>query len=102
MVLSVPSQRLVHCHLDVVLHAFNLLSLHSDPDAPSRKEPKYREWRHWVVVNIPGGDVSKGEVCAEYVGAGPPKGTGLHRYIILGEETAACHHAMAMHIILLA
>ena len=57
----------------------------SDPDAPSRKDPKYREWRHWVVVNIPGGDVSKGEVCAEYIGAGPPKGTGLHRYIILGE-----------------
>ena len=59
--------------------------MHVDPDAPSRKEPKYREWRHWVVVNIPGGDVSKGEVCAEYVGAGPPKGTGLHRYVILGE-----------------
>ena len=38
-----------------------------------------------MVVNIPGGDVSKGEVCAEYVGAGPPKGTGLHRYVILGE-----------------
>ena len=62
--------------------------MHADPDAPSRKEPKYREWRHWVVVNIPGGDVSKGEVCAEYVGAGPPKGTGLHRYVILGERMA--------------
>ena len=57
----------------------------TDPDAPSRKDPKYREWRHWLVVNIPGGDVSKGEVCAEYVGAGPPKGTGLHRYIVLGK-----------------
>ena len=28
--------------------------------------------------------MSKGETCAAYVGAGPPKGTGLHRYIILG------------------
>ena len=62
--------------------------LRADPDAPSRKDPKYREWRHWVVVNIPGGDVSKGEVCAEYVGAGPPKGTGLHRYVILGKRMA--------------
>ncbi|KRT86697.1 hypothetical protein AMK59_307, partial [Oryctes borbonicus] len=33
----------------------------TDPDAPSRKEPKFREWHHWLVGNIPGGDVSKGE-----------------------------------------
>ena len=61
------------------------LSFIPDPDAPSRKDPKYREWRHWLVVNVPGGDVSRGEVCAEYVGAGPPKGTGLHRYIVVGQ-----------------
>ena len=29
--------------------------------------------------------MSRGEVCAEYVGAGPPKDTGLHRYIVLGQ-----------------
>ncbi len=33
----------------------------ADPDAPSRKEPKFREWHHYLVVNIPGTDVSKGE-----------------------------------------
>ncbi|KAF1741181.1 hypothetical protein MXB_5404 [Myxobolus squamalis] len=54
-----------------------------DPDAPSRKEPKYREWMHWWVSNIPGCDVSKGEVVFDYVGAGPPKETGLHRYIFV-------------------
>ena len=27
----------------------------TDPDAPSRQEPKFREWHHWLVVNIPGG-----------------------------------------------
>ncbi|XP_067132921.1 protein D3-like isoform X2 [Centruroides vittatus] len=53
----------------------------TDPDAPSRQNPKYREWHHWLVVNIPGTDVSKGEVLSEYVGSGPPKGTGLHRYV---------------------
>ena len=37
------------------------------------------------MMNIPGNDVSQGEVCAEYVGAGPPKGTGLHRYVQLGK-----------------
>jgi len=33
-----------------------------DPDAPSRKNATYREWHHWLVVNIPGTDISKGEV----------------------------------------
>lgn len=27
----------------------------TDPDAPSRQNPKYREWHHWLVVNIPAG-----------------------------------------------
>ncbi|CAD5215644.1 unnamed protein product [Bursaphelenchus okinawaensis] len=55
----------------------------TDPDAPSRKEPKFREWHHWLVVNIPGNDISKGEVLSEYIGAGPPEKTGLHRYVYL-------------------
>ena len=57
-----------------------------DPDAPSRDDPKYREWRHWVVMNIPGNRVSAGETRSEYIGAGPPKGTGLHRYVFLGKK----------------
>ncbi|XP_037504358.1 protein D3 isoform X1 [Rhipicephalus sanguineus] len=55
----------------------------TDPDAPSRQSPKYREWHHWLVVNIPGCNVSEGETLSEYVGSGPPKGTGLHRYVFL-------------------
>ncbi|XP_045465982.1 phosphatidylethanolamine-binding protein homolog F40A3.3-like [Harmonia axyridis] len=55
----------------------------TDPDAPSRKEPQYREWHHWLVGNIPGNDVSKGETLSAYVGSGPPQGTGLHRYVFL-------------------
>uniref|UniRef100_A0A183FR13 YbhB/YbcL family Raf kinase inhibitor-like protein n=1 Tax=Heligmosomoides polygyrus TaxID=6339 RepID=A0A183FR13_HELPZ len=49
----------------------------TDPDAPSRGN---REWHHWLIVNVPGNDINKGDVLAEYIGAGPPKGTGLHRY----------------------
>jgi phosphatidylethanolamine-binding protein (PEBP) family uncharacterized protein len=45
--------------------------------------------RHWVVVNIPGSDVSKGDVLSTYIGAGPPKGTGLHRYVFLVYEQSA-------------
>ncbi len=55
----------------------------TDPDAPSRAEPTYREWNHWLVVNIPGDKLSEGEIRSEYVGAGPPQGTGLHRYVFL-------------------
>ncbi|CAH1128979.1 unnamed protein product [Ceutorhynchus assimilis] len=55
----------------------------TDPDAPSRSNPKFREWHHWLVGNIPGNDISKGEILTGYVGAGPPKGSGLHRYVIL-------------------
>ncbi|KAF5300296.1 hypothetical protein FQA39_LY11153 [Lamprigera yunnana] len=54
-----------------------------DPDAPSKKDPKSREWLHWLVVNIPGCKLSKGEVITEYVGAAPPEKTGLHRYVLL-------------------
>ncbi|CAK1590512.1 unnamed protein product [Parnassius mnemosyne] len=48
-----------------------------DPDA------RNREWQHWLVGNVPGSDVSKGDVLATYVGAGPSPGTGLHRYVFL-------------------
>lgn len=55
----------------------------TDPDAPSRADPKFREWHHWLVGNIPGCDVSKGDVLSAYIGSGPPQGTGLHRYVFL-------------------
>ncbi|KAF6082445.1 phosphatidylethanolamine binding protein 1 [Phyllostomus discolor] len=29
----------------------------TDPDAPSRKDPKYREWHHFLVVNMKGNDI---------------------------------------------
>eukprot|EP00731_Ephydatia_muelleri_P020293 Em0013g20a len=31
------------------------------------KNPIRREWKHWVVVDIPGCDVAKGTVLAQYV-----------------------------------
>ncbi|KAH9369532.1 hypothetical protein HPB48_019677 [Haemaphysalis longicornis] len=53
------------------------------PDAPSRENPRYREWHHWLVVNVPGTTVANGEILSEYIGACPPRGTGLHRYVIV-------------------
>lgn len=54
-----------------------------DPDAPSRKDPTFREILHCLIANIPGNNVDKGNVLAAYVGSGPPQGTGLHRYVFL-------------------
>ncbi|XP_055334013.1 protein D2-like [Paramacrobiotus metropolitanus] len=55
----------------------------TDPDAPSRSDPKFREWHHWLVVNIPGCNIKEGQVMSEYVGSGPPEKTGKHRYVML-------------------
>lgn len=57
-----------------------------DPDAPSRKNPKFREWHHFLVTNMKGNDISTGNILSDYVGSGPPKGTGLHRYVWLVYE----------------
>ncbi|XP_063388484.1 phosphatidylethanolamine-binding protein homolog F40A3.3-like isoform X2 [Cydia fagiglandana] len=45
----------------------------TDPDAPSRAEPKFREWHHWLVGNVPGNNVAAGETLSAYVGSGPPQ-----------------------------
>ncbi|XP_049529582.1 protein D3-like [Anopheles darlingi] len=57
--------------------------LMADPDAPSRSNPEMRSWKHWVVGNVLGTRVDQGTVLADYVGSGPPQGTGLHRYVFL-------------------
>lgn len=54
-----------------------------DPDAPSRRNPKNGQYRHWLVMNIPGSRVDEGEHVFEYREPTPPKTTGLHRYIFL-------------------
>jgi len=52
----------------------------TDPDAPSRTMPAYREFVHWVRTNIPGNDIAAGEDIATYVGAAPPHSSGPHLY----------------------
>lgn len=54
-----------------------------DPDAPSRRDPKSREYRHWLVMNIPGNKIDEGDEVIGFIGSGPPKRTGLHRYVYL-------------------
>lgn len=51
-----------------------------DPDAPSAKNPIYRYWLHWLIVNQ--SINSNGNVVNRYMGPTPPKGSGTHRYYI--------------------
>ena len=55
----------------------------TDPDAPCVAEPIFREFVHWVHVNIPAEKVDLGKPVCPYVGAGPPYNSGTHRYIFL-------------------
>ncbi|CAO0798493.1 unnamed protein product [Mucor circinelloides] len=62
--------------------------LMTDPDAPSAQDKKFGPWRHWVVTNISGTDVSKSLKKAEnqhtpYIGPGPGENSGTHRYTFL-------------------
>lgn len=42
-----------------------------------------KEYVHWLVANIPGNYVEKGDVLAEYLQPFPLKGTGYHRYVFV-------------------
>ncbi|KAM7353660.1 putative odorant-binding protein A5 [Cochliomyia hominivorax] len=55
----------------------------ASPDAPDAANPKWGEFLHWLVVNVPGKDVDKGEVYCTYIGPLSPKGGGIMRYVFL-------------------
>ncbi|CAH0557507.1 unnamed protein product [Brassicogethes aeneus] len=56
-----------------------------DPDIPSRLLPILREYKHWLIGNIPGNNFSSKDavVIAPYQSPVPPRFTGFHRYIFL-------------------
>eukprot|EP01084_Bolivina_argentea_P313792 543459_1 len=59
----------------------------TDPDARDRVKHEFREWVHFVKINVSGADLSTGgDAIVEYVGSGPPQGSGLHRYCWLVYE----------------
>ncbi|QDS72956.1 hypothetical protein FKW77_008524 [Venturia effusa] len=64
----------------------------TDPDAPSRDNPKWSEMCHWIATNIPvtslavntEGSVSMNmKEIMPYKPLGPPPKTGKHRYVFL-------------------
>ena len=57
---------------------YPLCELLVDPDAPSRTNQEFGEFLHWLVANIPGNTIGKGDELCEYVGSGPGKGSGRY------------------------
>jgi len=55
----------------------------SDLDSPTRQNSSMSPLAHGLVLNIPGGDVTKGEHLLDYIGPQPVRNTGLHRYVML-------------------
>ncbi|KAG2746459.1 PEBP-like protein, partial [Suillus brevipes Sb2] len=66
----------------------------TDPDAPCKKNPEFREWRHWVVTGVKAPSTSAVEMdnlaaqltkpaVTPYYPPSPPPGSGEHRYVLL-------------------
>lgn len=69
---------------DLAEDAKKYLIVMVDPDAPSRSDPEYRFWRHWVMLDISGSSLKsgtpQGTTLTEYNGPSPPPKSGPHRY----------------------
>ncbi|CAA3015360.1 Hypothetical predicted protein [Olea europaea subsp. europaea] len=71
-----------HVHISGSRGSPNYTLVMVDPDAPRSSEPTFREWLHWMVINIPeGADASEGKELMPYMGPQPPK--GIHRYVFM-------------------
>ncbi|KAH8918415.1 PEBP-like protein [Atractiella rhizophila] len=59
----------------------------TDPDAPSRHDPKWSEFCHWILSfspqSFPQLPFQKGDQIIEYMGPAPPEKTGKHRYVLV-------------------
>lgn len=57
----------------------------TDPDAPSRDDPKWSEMCHWIATNVSLSHPSRSppDDVMSYKPPGPPPKTGKHRYVFL-------------------
>ncbi|XP_065356004.1 putative odorant-binding protein A5 [Calliphora vicina] len=58
----------------------------ASPDAPDAANPIWGEFVHWLVGNVPGKDVDKGDEYCAYIGPLAPKTGGVMRYVFLVYE----------------
>lgn len=89
-----PSIAVSHsCDFSLNRHSSFVVVL-TDPDAPSRDDPKWSEFCHWIATGDSSSQEDADSSCEAAVRAhledvmpykppGPPKGTGKHRYVFL-------------------
>ena len=96
IILSKMGQTLTPTQVQKVPNKFGFKGSHNhglytiiltDPDARDRHKHEFREWVHFVKMNASGSDLAgTGDEIVQYVGSGPPKGSGIHRYVWLVYE----------------
>ncbi|KAH0838705.1 phosphatidylethanolamine-binding protein [Lanmaoa asiatica] len=80
----------------------------TDPDAPSRGDPKMGQWRHWIVMGLKApalstldtGDLSARvtkQATTPYYPPAPPRGTGPHRYVFLLYQEPSVDFSIPTH-----
>tara|TARA_R100001163_G_C5068512_1_gene209072 strand:- start:23204 stop:23746 length:543 start_codon:yes stop_codon:yes gene_type:complete len=75
--LEVANQPIVYYPPDIGQGPYTLVVV--DPDSPDPKNPIYKEWIQWMMVNIPKNKLNQGQTVLPYSSPTPPLGT--HRYI---------------------
>ncbi|KDQ16748.1 hypothetical protein BOTBODRAFT_64680 [Botryobasidium botryosum FD-172 SS1] len=59
----------------------------TDPDAPSRTDPKFGDWRHWVQPGVRVQEDTSTVITEDphtpYLAPSPGSGTSFHRYLIM-------------------
>uniref|UniRef100_A0A1A9UTL9 Uncharacterized protein n=1 Tax=Glossina austeni TaxID=7395 RepID=A0A1A9UTL9_GLOAU len=49
----------------------------------ARSSSRFRNYQHWLVTSIPGDQIYEGDGVVDYIGAVPPRHTGLPHYVSL-------------------
>ena len=68
----------------------------TDLSAPHPEDNIYSPFLHWLVVNVPGNDINRGDVLMEYEPPNPPSDSNPHTYIFdileQSERIRPTHH----------
>lgn len=75
---SFAARKKVQNFFDRNLMWIYILIFFADPDVPSRANPTM-QFKHWLVINIPGSDIINGKLgtaCSPYFPPTPPAGSG--------------------------
>lgn len=68
---------------------YNIVMLNLD--APTKADPFESDFVHWLVGNIPGNDILKGDTLVEYIGAFPIKDAGTQNFMFILNEQPQGH-----------